>query len=74
MDSLGFTGGIEFLKEDISYTILKKGAIVGSIIETSPERFKMSIFVDNETLVLNTICITRAVNLALQFLRYESKT
>lgn len=63
--------GIAFIEEDISYTIVKAGAIVGSIIETSPERFKMSIFANKETLVLNTFCITRAFNLALQFLQNE---
>lgn len=66
-----FTGGVAFEKEKEDFTIKKAGAVVGSIIKTAGDRYSLSIFVNNETLELKTFCKTRAVNIALNYLRYE---
>lgn len=67
-----FTGGIAFeAGEEGDYTIKKKGEVVGSIIKIAGDRYSLSIFMNNETLGLKTFCKTRAVNIALQFIRYE---
>ena len=71
MNSKQFTGGVAFEKSETGYNIKKEGKLIGSIIAISPNSFKLSMLYRDEYLELKTFCKTRAVNIALNFIRYE---
>lgn len=65
-----FTGGVAFEKSDTGYNIKKEGKLIGSIIEI-PYFYKLSILYREEYLEFKTNCKNRAVNIALNLIRYE---